>query len=165
MLCCDLHSYPISHCVADHCHLIMRQAHHPPTIRSVVLSPLRIRLDDDDGSASRSVCRPASNQTLMRKTHTAVYNSESKISDASKNSPFLSISFNFILLASAPPFSTLQDPPLLPSIVLFVVFPQLLIRLIFPLLVLLSIYVVSSPSLVELASSVATFWLSLPQLI
>ena len=49
-------------------------------------------------------------------------------------------SLNSVFLASAPPFSMLQDPPLHPSIVLFIVFPQLLIRLIFLLIFLLSIF-------------------------
>ena len=72
------------------------------------------------------------------------YNPESEIDSALTDS-----AFEFLLcftslatlsnLASAPPFSLLQDPPLVPSIVLFIVFPQLLIRLKFLLFVLLSI--------------------------
>ena len=96
--------------------------------------------DDCDDSASRSVCRPASNRnrTLKSKSHTTIYNSESEIDstliDSAQKCPFSLHLFQLCPPCFGSSFSMLQDTLLLPSIVLFNVFPQLLIRLIFLIL-------------------------------
>ena len=80
----------------------------------------------DDDSALRSVFRPASdpNNQRTKNTHTTLHTNQCQKSTPDSQSQLSVFAFSFIffhsvLLASASLFCMLQNPPLLPSFVLF----------------------------------------------
>ena len=73
--------------------------------------------DDGDSALKRKLTPPFTTQSRKLTQHSLIL--------------LLNFFFSLHLFQLCPLLSMLQDPPLLPSIVLFFVFPQLLIRLIF----------------------------------